>query len=321
MENAIIAAWIIAVLLLLKTLVTFINAKLDKKKRSKGFLLCILIVVVMGLTGGIFYQGLEGKLASGLKTGFDAIKIGINEAYSNIKSGNFNLKDNLNIFSDEIENTVEKEETIEKEEKYLGIVPEHAKSLEEIPVFTDKPFVIINDNKPLFTEEDKKKDPFESYSELDSLGRCGVCMANVSKELMPTTEREYIGMIKPSGWKISKYDFIDGQYLYNRCHLIAYMLTGENANEKNLITGTRYLNTEGMLPFENMVAEYVRTKKGHVLYRVTPIFEGDNPLAKGVQMEGYSIEDEGQSIEFNVFCYNAYPGIEIDYKTSENHLK
>ena len=161
---------------------------------------------------------------------------------------------------------------------------------------------------------------YEFYSELDELGRCGYAIACVGIEIMPTEERGEIGMIKPSGWHTVKYDVVDGKYLYNRCHLIGYQLTGENANKLNLITGTRYLNIEGMLPFENLIADYVKDSGNHVLYRVTPIYDGDNLLATGVQMEGFSIEDNGAEICFNVFAYNAQPYIDINYKTGESKL-
>ena len=156
---------------------------------------------------------------------------------------------------------------------------------------------------------------FEAYSSLDPLGRCGTAFACLGKDLMPTEDRGSIGQVKPSGWQTAKYDIVDGKYLYNRCHLIGFQLSGENANERNLITGTRYLNVEGMLPFENMVADYVKETGNHVLYRITPIFEGDNLVASGVQMEGMSVEDRGESIQFNVYCYNVQPGVSIDYAT------
>ncbi len=191
-------------------------------------------------------------------------------------------------------------------------------SMQLLPAYSRKPYVEIDGNEPGFTEKDKTKKSFEQYSELDSLGRCGVAYANVGKDLMPTEERSGIGKVKPSGWHTVKYDIVDGKYLYNRCHLIGYQLTAENANEKNLITGTRYMNVEGMLPFENMVADYVKETGNHVLYRVTPVFEGKNLLAKGVQMEAYSVEDEGDAICFNVFVYNVQPGIQIDYATGES---
>lgn len=192
--------------------------------------------------------------------------------------------------------------------------------LSSIPPFTNKAYVIINNNQPYFKDEDKYIQPVEQYGELDSLGRCTVAFAKVGTDTMPIEERESISKVKPSGWKTAKYDIIDGKYLYNRCHLIGYQLTAENANKENLITGTRYLNVEGMLPFENKIAEYVKNTKNHVLYRVTPIFEGDNLVASGVNMEAKSIEDEGKEICFNVYIYNVQPGIEIDYKTGNSQL-
>jgi len=195
-------------------------------------------------------------------------------------------------------------------------------SMEEIPEFDEStPYVVINDNIPEFEEKYFTKQCFESYSPLDSLGRCGVAFANVGIDTMPTEERGAIGSVKPSGWQTVKYDFVDGKYLYNRCHLIGYQLTAENANKENLITGTRYLNVQGMLPFENEVANYIKETKNHVLYRVTPIFEGEDLVAKGVQMEAESVEDRGDGVEFNVYVYNNQPGVEINYRTGESKLK
>lgn len=195
-----------------------------------------------------------------------------------------------------------------------------AVSIDDIPEYSGSPYVAINDNQPSFTESDYTTEVFEEYVELDYLGRCGVTYACVGVEIMPTEKRGDIGMVKPTGWVTSKYDFVDGKYLYNRCHLIGFQLTGENANTSNLITGTRYMNTEGMLPFENMIADYVKETENHVLYRVTPIFEGDNLVATGVQMEAWSVEDEGEGICFNVYCYNVQPGVVIDYATGKNWL-
>lgn len=193
-------------------------------------------------------------------------------------------------------------------------------SISDISEYSGLPYIEINDNLPFFTASDLTTSAFEEYSPLDSLGRCGVAFANICQELMPTKEREYIGMVKPSGWHTTKYDFIDGKYLYNRCHLIGYQLAGENANNQNLITGTRFLNASTMLPFENLVANYVKNTDNHVLYRVTPIFSEDNLLATGLLMEGYSVEDEGAGICFNVFCYNIQPGVIIDYSTGDSYL-
>ena len=195
-----------------------------------------------------------------------------------------------------------------------------ADSVEEIPEFSGEPYVPVNGNVPLFVEEEYTTESYEYYSELDELGRCGVTMACIGIDIMPTEDRGSIGSVKPSGWQSVKYDIVDGKYLYNRCHLIGFQLAGENANKQNLITGTRYLNIEGMLPFENLVADYVKETENHVLFRVTPVFEGDNLVATGVLMEGYSVEDEGEGICFCVFAYNAQPGIVIDYATGDSHL-
>ncbi len=185
--------------------------------------------------------------------------------------------------------------------------------LQKVPAYQDAAYVTVNDNVPFFSENDLTTEAFERYSDLDSLGRCGVAYANVCQEIMPTEERGSIGMVKPSGWHTVKYNGIDGNYLYNRCHLIGYQLSGENANEKNLITGTRYLNVQGMLPFENQVAEYVKSTGNHVLYRSTPLFEGNELVARGVLLEAESVEDQGKGLQFNVFCYNVQPGVTIEY--------
>lgn len=191
-------------------------------------------------------------------------------------------------------------------------------SLREIPAYSGTPYTEVNGNQPYFTAEELTTQSFETYSELDSLGRCGMAYANVGQDLMPTEPRGEIGAVKPTGWHLVKYDNVDGKYLYNRCHLIAYMLAAENANPQNLITGTRYLNVQGMLPFETKVCDYVKNTGNHVLYRVTPIFDGDNLLADGVLMEAYSVEDAGEGICFCVFAYNVQPGIGIDYATGDN---
>ena len=193
-------------------------------------------------------------------------------------------------------------------------------SLDDIPAYSGEAYVEINGNVPFFTEQDWTTDAFETYSELDALGRCGVAYANVCAEIMPTEPRGRIGSVRPSGWHTIRYNgLIEGNYLYNRCHLIGYQLAGENANPKNLITGTRYLNTTGMLPFENEVDDYVDETGNHVLYRVTPIFEGDDLVASGVLMEAYSVEDQG-TLSFCVYCYNVQPGVEIDYATGDSWL-
>lgn len=197
---------------------------------------------------------------------------------------------------------------------------QYSQSVQDIPAFSGEPYVVINNNVPEFTEDDLVTKSYEYYSELDYLGRCGYVMACIGTDLMPAEERGSIGQVKPTGWQTVKYDSVDGKYLYNRCHLIGYQLSGENANEQNLITGTRYLNVEGMLPFENMVADYVKETGNHVLYRVTPIFDGTNRVARGVQLEAMSVEDNGAGICFHVYVYNNQPGIEIDYATGESWL-
>lgn len=189
-----------------------------------------------------------------------------------------------------------------------------------IPSYDNEPYKEVNNNKPTFTDSEKELTEKEEYSDLDSLGRVGVAFALVSKSTMPTTKRGSIGMIKPAGWHTVKYDFVDGKYLYNRCHLIAHQLTGQNANPKNLMTCTRSMNVDGMLPFENKVANYIKETNNHVLYRVIPVFDGDNLVANGAYMEAYSIEDKGK-LSFNVYVYNVQKGVTIDYKTGESKLK
>ena len=200
----------------------------------------------------------------------------------------------------------------------LGLKPPAAVLLENVPDYSGEPYVILQDNQPNFGLEDLTIEPFETYSELDYLGRCGAAYANICLDIMPTEPREEIGQVKPTGWQTVKYDCVDGKYLYNRCHLIGYQLAGENANKRNLITGTRYMNVEGMLPFENMVDGYVEETGNHVLYRVTPLFHGDELVARGVQMEARSIEDEGAGVSFNVYCHNVQPGVSIDYATGKS---
>ncbi len=201
-------------------------------------------------------------------------------------------------------------------------LPPSAAGPNDIPAYTGSPYVIVSENEPSFTEAElaRARTSFEEYASLDALGRCGAALASVGIDLMPTEDRGSIGMIKPSGWHTVKYDIVNGKYLYNRCHLIGFQLTAENANEKNLITGTRYMNVDGMLPFENEVADYVKDTENHVLFRVTPIFRGENLVADGVLMEAYSVEDAGAGLSFCVFVYNVQPGIVINYATGESHL-
>lgn len=193
-------------------------------------------------------------------------------------------------------------------------------NIDEIPEYNGSSYVVLNNNEPNFTVENFSDSSYEIYGELDNLDRCTYAIANIGKDLMPTEERESIGMIKPTGWQTVKYDVVDGKYLYNRCHLIGYQLTGENANPNNLITCTRQMNTKGMLEFENLVADYIKETNNHVLYRVTPIYDGNNLLASGVEMEAYSVEDKGEGVKFHVFVYNVQDKITIDYKTGESKL-
>ena len=203
-------------------------------------------------------------------------------------------------------------------EKFLVSKTMVSYALSDIPDYSGQKYIFINGNEPEFLESDINTNSFESYSNLDILGRCGVAVANIGVDLMPTKERESIGMVKPSGWQMSKYDFIDGKYLYNRCHLIGYQLTGENANPKNLITCTRSMNAKTMLEWENKVANYIKKTNNHVLYRVTPIFKSNNLIATGVEIEALSVEDNGRGIKFNVFLYNVEDGVNINYLDGSN---
>ena len=198
--------------------------------------------------------------------------------------------------------------------------PPHAVSVEDVPPYSDHLYAVIDQNTPNFREEDLVREAYEFYSELDYLGRCGYAMACLGRELMPTEGREDIGHIKPSGWIQAQYDFVEGKSLYNRSHLIGFQLAGENDNKRNLITATRTCNAKGMLPFENMIADYIKETGNHVIYRVTPIYEGSNLVASGVQMEATSVEDQGQGICFHVYVYNVEPGVVIDYATGKSKL-
>ena len=215
-------------------------------------------------------------------------------------------------YSDDIDNILKKSLAYDYSVSY---------DISEIPEYSGKSFIYINNNEPTFTEKEITSYSYESYSGLDYLGRCGKATANISTDIMPTSERGSIGSVKPTGWHTVKYDIVEGKYLYNRCHLIGYQLTGENANKNNLITCTRQMNTKGMLDFEQKVANYIKETNNHVLYRVTPIFYGVNLIASGVNIEALSIEDNGSGIKFNVFIYNVQDGIEIDYKTGESKIK
>ena len=288
---------------------------MNKMRTKKLILLLYCVALTAALLGCAFSGDRSGTAGAGSS----------GEVVSDITS-----EETVEVSNEELSTEVTMEETTERlSEKTTELVTEEesdispkASETDTIKEYSGKAFIELNGNIPIFSEDEKKStEAFENYSELDSLGRCGVAFANICKEIMPTEERGEIGDVKPSGWHTVKYpEIIEDRYLYNRSHLIAYSLAGENANEKNLITGTRYLNQETMQIFELKVLDYVRSTENHVLYRVTPVFEGDNLLAEGVQMEAWSVEDEGQGICFNVFCYNVQPGIEIDYATGESKV-
>lgn len=253
----------------------------DKKRRTYGFLTGLLLILSVCLTS----CGNQGQTDSGKD--------------SNTQSG-----------------TKVAAEDHSAEEK--GSDSESYVTVDDVPAYSGEPYVEVNDNQPEFTEEELTTVSYEDYSELDELGRCQSAEACIGQDLMPTEARESISSVKPTGWKNKSYDTVDGGYVYNRCHLIGFQLTGENANEENLITGTRYMNVEGMLPFEDEVAAYIKETDNHVMYRVTPVFEGDDLIASGVQMQAESVEDDGVGISFNVYVYNVQPYVVIDYKTGEN---
>lgn len=253
----------------------------DKKRRTYGFLTGLLLILSVCLTS----CGNQGQTDSGKD--------------SNTQSG-----------------TKVAAEDHSAEEK--GLDSESYVTVDDVPAYSGEPYVEVNDNQPEFTEEELTTVSYEDYSELDELGRCQTAEACIGQDLMPTEARESISSVKPTGWKNKSYDTVDGGYVYNRCHLIGYQLTGENANEENLITGTRYMNVEGMLPFEDEVAAYIKETDNHVMYRVTPVFERDDLIASGVQMQAESVEDDGVGISFNVYVYNVQPYVVIDYKTGEN---
>lgn len=252
----------------------------DKKRRTYGFLTGLLLILSVCLTS----CGNQGQTDSGKD--------------SNTQSG-----------------TKVAAEDHSAEEK--GSDSESYVTVDDVPAYSGEPYVEVNDNQPEFTEEELTTVSYEDYSELDELGRCQSAEACIGQDLMPTEARESISSVKPTGWKNKSYDTVDGGYVYNRCHLIGFQLTGENANEENLITGTRYMNVEGMLPFEDEVAAYIKETDNHVMYRVTPVFEGDDLVASGVQMQAESVEDDGVGISFNVYVYNVQPYVVIDYKTGE----
>lgn len=283
--------------------------KSDKKTKLKWKSLACLAGLVMFFVLGIGSRLFSGQAGNPVK----------NTTQESVAT-DINAKPRI---MEEVSQEEESTEEIadEPEEEFEEESEEETFSIEDVPAYSGYAYVQMHDNKPYFTkEEEQNEEIFETYSELDDLGRCGVAFANICRELQPTEPRGEIGKIKPSGWHTVKYnDIISDNYLYNRCHLIGYQLAGENANEKNLITGTRYLNVAGMLPFENQITAYLEQNDNHVLYRVTPVFEGDNLVASGVLLEAYSVEDAGAGICFNVYCYNVQPGIAIDYATGDSH--
>ena len=266
-----------------------------KKNNKNSFIIAIIVVVVLTLLG---------CLGSG-----DETTLGQSEDIDTT------VENSVEDISEETENEApDIETTDEKATENDGV-----NSLKgDLPEFDGKPYVAVNGNEPEFTADEITDEYFEIYEPLDRYGRCTVAFACLGKETMPTEERGEIGSVKPTGWHTVKYDCVDGKYLYNRCHLIGFQLSGENANKRNLITGTRYMNVDGMLPFENMVDDYIEETGNHVMYRATPFFEGDDLVARGVQIEAYSVEDEGDGICFNVFCFNNQPGVVIDYATGES---
>ena len=289
------------------------NTSYEKYKKFK--LHIILPIILLFITGAVLPPSEETTQTSQLNNVQNSIVNEISDEISNtILENTINNEVNNNIVFENIKNEVE-DNNVQKE---ADVQVSKNSALSNVPAYSNKPYIEINDNKPFFVNSDLVTTSYESYSDLDSLGRCGVAIASIGKDIMPTEERGNIGSVKPSGWHTVKYQGIDGNYLYNRCHLIGYQLTGENANVKNLITGTRYMNNEGMLPFENMVDDYIEEYNNHVLYRVTPIFEGNNLLASGVLIEAKSVEDNGAGIEFCVYCYNVQPGITINYANGES---
>lgn len=285
----------------------------DKYVSSKKIIAIVLFgFLILSFSGCDMLSTADGGQTTTSQKSVEASKEETSELDSNSTTQSETVVDETTQGTEDQTNALEQTSESTKE------ITQEVVDVDQIPDYSGNPYIELNDNKPAFEEQDISTKEFETYSSLDELGRCGVAFANISKDTMPTEERGKIGMIKPSGWNTIKYSFVDGRYLYNRCHLIGFQLAGENANEKNLITGTRYLNNNGMLPFENRVANYVERTANHVLYRVTPLYDGENLVADGVQMEGYSVEDAGRGICFNVFVYNCQPGVVIDYKNGDS---
>lgn len=288
-------------------------------KKSIGIIIAVVFVLLVGIIGG-----------TDQSTNADS---DTTQALSSLADESVVLSENDTEFSDEDATDAQKkpEEEVKESENLVEKTDAQATtasqskgnykvSLSSVPAFSGKAYTVINNNIPGLSKAEQTSTYFEKYTALDYLGRCGVAFACLGRETMPTEERGAIGSVKPSGWQTVKYDFVDGRYLYNRCHLIGFQLSGENANTRNLITGTRYMNVQGMLPFENMVADYIKETGNHVLYRVTPVFKGSELVCRGVQIEAFSVEDNGDGICFNVYCYNNQPGVEIDYSTGSSWL-
>lgn len=287
----------------------------NKKKHSKksssggGFLLLFILLCLFVATA---YWKPEIPIPASVKEPVEKV---IEVAERKLESLVSTVTDVWEQVKENLPEEESQEESLEPSDEATSVV-----TMDSLPEYAGEPYVVLYGNEPLFTEEERTKtQSYEVYEPLDFLKRCGVTEACIGLDLMPTEERGEIGMVKPSGWHTVRYDdLVDGKYLYNRCHLIGYQLSGENANEMNLITGTRYMNVEGMLPFENQVADYVQRTGNHVMYRVTPDFRGVEMLARGVQMEAWSVEDNGEGVCFHVYCYNVQPGVEITYLTGES---
>ncbi len=290
--------------------------KLNKK--SIGIIIAVVFVLLVGIVGGTD----DGNDLT-LNTTQNNVVASSDSLIENDESDGFSVPADSSDTATKNDKTTEyknPEPSSENTTKAPQNKGDYKVKLSSIPEFSGKPYVAVNNNIPGLSLADRTANYFEKYTALDYLERCGVAFACLGKETMPTEDRGAIGSVKPSGWHTVKYDFVDGKYLYNRCHLIGFQLSGENANTRNLITGTRYMNVDGMLPFENMVADYIKETGNHVLYRVTPVFKGSELVCRGVQIEAFSVEDNGDGICFNVFCYNNQPGVEIDYATGNSRL-
>lgn len=287
---------------------------MDKMKKLKLLLANIILAGVLVL-GGCADAGDSSQSSSSKETATQESASSEDQSAETSAGGSDDKSSQTDFDNSSSADTAGKAKTPTSKAKTSAV------STSKIPKYSGSPYIKVHNNVPFFKKSDLTKKVFEKYSKLDALGRCRTAYANVCKATMPTEKRGRIGMVKPSGWHTVKYNNVDGKYLYNRCHLIGYQLTAENANESNLMTGTRYLNVDGMLPFENMVADYVKETNNHVLYRVTPMYTDDNLLADGVLMEAESVEDKGKGISYCVYVYNVQPGIKIDYETGDSSAK